>query len=300
VDWSVVIPVKRMGLAKTRLRGGLPGVPHHDLVLSLAADTVAAAVACRTVAAVLVVTDEPVVRRTVNRLGAEAVADLPDAGLNPALAFGADQATRRHPGAGVAALGADLPALRPEELADALFAAAAHPRAYVCDQERTGTVLLTVRPGSRLDPRFGLGSARTHRDSGAVELDGEWPSLRRDVDTAGDLATAIALGVGPRTAATLRRPAGDVRAAGSAGDGRSAAGIGGGTGAKVGAVQATVATYDPGTRTGTALLDDGREVAFDATAFDASPLRYLRLGQRIALQHDESGRIVRISLPTLP
>ncbi|HEX6077579.1 MAG TPA: cold-shock protein [Micromonosporaceae bacterium] len=66
------------------------------------------------------------------------------------------------------------------------------------------------------------------------------------------------------------------------------------------AVQATVATFDPATRTGTALLDDGREVTFDSVAFDASPLRYLRLGQRITLQHDQTGRLVRITLPTLP
>ncbi|MGH3713306.1 MAG: 2-phospho-L-lactate guanylyltransferase, partial [Micromonosporaceae bacterium] len=61
-QWSVVIPVKRLSQAKTRLRGALPGVPHDDLVLAIAADTVAAALACRAVAAVVVVTDEPVVR----------------------------------------------------------------------------------------------------------------------------------------------------------------------------------------------------------------------------------------------
>jgi len=207
VDWSVVIPVKRLNLAKTRLRGGLCGVPHEKLVLALAADTVAAALACRTVRAVLVVTDEPVVRDTVSRLGAEPVVDLPDSGLNPALAFGAAQAARRYPGAGVAALGADLPALRPEELAEALLGAAGHLRAYVCDQERTGTVLLAARPGHRLDPRFGPDSARSHRNSGAVELVGQWPSLRRDVDTPSDLQTVVSMGVGPHTAAALRPPA---------------------------------------------------------------------------------------------
>lgn len=65
-------------------------------------------------------------------------------------------------------------------------------------------------------------------------------------------------------------------------------------------MQATVATFDPASRSGTALLDDGREVTFDSAAFDASPLRYLRLGQRITLQHDDAGRVVRVTLPTLP
>lgn len=65
-------------------------------------------------------------------------------------------------------------------------------------------------------------------------------------------------------------------------------------------MQATVATFDTETRSGTALLDDGSEVSFGAAAFDASGLRYLRLGQRITLQRDPAGTIVRVTLPTLP
>ena len=63
-------------------------------------------------------------------------------------------------------------------------------------------------------------------------------------------------------------------------------------------MQGTVATYDPQTRCGTLLLDDGVEIAFPAAAFDASGLRLLRLGQRVRLEHDESGRLTRITLPT--
>ncbi|HEX5540951.1 MAG TPA: cold-shock protein [Micromonospora sp.] len=63
-------------------------------------------------------------------------------------------------------------------------------------------------------------------------------------------------------------------------------------------MQGTVATYDAQTRSGTLLLDDGTELAFPAAAFDASGLRLLRLGQRVRVEHDESGRMVRITLPT--
>ena len=45
-------------------------------------------------------------------------------------------------------------------------------------------------------------------------------------------------------------------------------------------VQATVRHFDPRTRTGDVLLDDGRALPFPAAAFDASGLRLLRLGQR--------------------
>ena len=65
-------------------------------------------------------------------------------------------------------------------------------------------------------------------------------------------------------------------------------------------MQGTVATFDPSTREGTVLLDDGRAVAFPASAFAASGLRLLRLGQRVRLDRGDDGAVVKITLPTLP
>ena len=197
-SWSVVVPAKRLGIAKTRLRPVTDGldVAHADLVLALLADTVAAAVACPLVAEVLVVTDDPAAAEVVRGLGARTVADVPDRGLNPALEHGARSVT----GLAVAALSSDLPALRPGELAAALTSAADHERAFVADAHGTGTTLLTA-VGSRLDPRFGPGSAEAHRASGASPLRGNWPGLLHDVDTDADLRAALALGAGPRTRA---------------------------------------------------------------------------------------------------
>jgi 2-phospho-L-lactate guanylyltransferase len=102
-------------------------------------------------------------------------------------------------------LTADLPALRPAELEAALRVAASVPgRAFVPDAPGTGTTLLAAPPGVSLDPRFGPESAARHLASRARRLEGDWPSLRRDVDTAADLAEAERLGLGPHTAA-LRR-----------------------------------------------------------------------------------------------
>ena len=203
-SWSVVVPAKRLALAKTRLRplppdlGGPAG--HDALVLALLADTVAAAVACAAVGEVVVVTDDPDADAVVRELGARTVPDAPDRGLNPALEHGARSAT----GTAVAALSSDLPALRPQELADALAAAGAVPRAFVADAPGTGTTLLTAA-GTPLRPLFGAGSAQAHRADGAVPLTGRWPGLVRDVDTADDLREALALGVGPHTAALAAR-----------------------------------------------------------------------------------------------
>jgi 2-phospho-L-lactate/phosphoenolpyruvate guanylyltransferase len=49
-------------------------------------------------------------------------------------------------------------------------------------------------------------------------------------------------------------------------------------------VHATVRSFDPVTRSGTVLLDDGVELPFDAAAFDAGGVRLLRVGQRVRLE----------------
>lgn len=65
-------------------------------------------------------------------------------------------------------------------------------------------------------------------------------------------------------------------------------------------MQGTVATFDEDTRAGTVLLDDGAELQFPAAAFDASGLRHLRLGQRVRIDHDQTGAVVKVTLPTFP
>jgi 2-phospho-L-lactate/phosphoenolpyruvate guanylyltransferase len=196
-----VVPVKRLGLAKSRLYAvGRPRPEHEELALSLALDTVAAALRAAEVARVVVVTDDPAAAAAVTALGAVVVPDEPDAGLNPALAHGALAAAALGPDDGVALLSADLPALRPEELGAALRAATGE-RAFVPDADGSGTTLLATAPGIPVRPRYGRGSAAAHRATGAVELAGDWPSLRHDVDTAADLRAAAGLGLGPATAA---------------------------------------------------------------------------------------------------
>lgn len=64
-------------------------------------------------------------------------------------------------------------------------------------------------------------------------------------------------------------------------------------------MQGTVSEFDETTRDGALLLDDGTRVEFDRAAFDASGLRLLRLGQRVHLDHDGTGRLVRITVPTM-
>lgn len=65
-------------------------------------------------------------------------------------------------------------------------------------------------------------------------------------------------------------------------------------------MQATVKAFDAGTRSGSVLLDDGTELAFDADAFAAGGLRLLRFGQRVRLAVTADGRVSAITLSTFP
>ena len=205
LTWSLVVPVKVLARAKSRLAAAAG--PHRPaLALAMAADTVAAALACPDVARVLAVTDDPQAAQALADLGALVVSDEPDQGLNPALRHGAAVAASRWPAAGIAALAADLPALRPAELGLGLRAAARWEHAFVPDAAGSGTTLYAARPGVEFRPRFGPRSAQQHRAAGAVELGlAGLASLRRDVDGPTDLRAASALGVGPRTAAVAAR-----------------------------------------------------------------------------------------------
>lgn len=190
---GLVIPVRGGVRGKSRLALE----PHHRAALAaaFALDTVVAARAAALVGDVVVVgaLPEPVA-------GVRVLAD-PGEGLLAAIAVGL--AALPSGGASAVLLG-DLPALRPEELDDALAAAGLHERAFVPDAEGSGTALIVARVGVPHVPAFGEGSAERHRAAGYVELALPAGSgLRRDVDTLEQLRTAASLALGPRTRALL-------------------------------------------------------------------------------------------------
>ncbi|WP_261675675.1 2-phospho-L-lactate guanylyltransferase [Streptomyces lusitanus] len=210
MQWTLVVPLKPLPQAKSRLADTADDGLRPGLALAFAQDTVAAALGCPAVRDVVVVTNDALAARELAALGAGTVPDLPRAGLNAALVHGATVVGAARRAASVAALNADLPALRPAELARVLDAAARFPRSFLADSAGLGTTLLAASRGRELRPQFGVGSRALHRASGAVELTLDAvDSVRQDVDTGRDLRAALALGVGPRTAAAAARlPAG--------------------------------------------------------------------------------------------
>jgi len=201
VGVGLIIAVKRLDAAKSRLAARFGTEVRAGVVLAMLIDTITAAQAVPAVGSITVVTPDPVVAAAVAGLGVVAVTDPTPSGhpdpLNNAIMAACGSTSD------IVVLQGDLPALRASELNGAMAAARRHPRSFVADRQGTGTSALFAF-GVPLQPRFGSDSARRHRESGAVELAGEWPGLRCDIDTPADLAAAHLLGLGAATAAAIR------------------------------------------------------------------------------------------------
>jgi len=203
IPFVVLVPVKPPARGKSRL-AGLPDDLRAALATAFARDTIAAAQAAEAVAEVMVVTDDHTFAAAVRETGCAVLPDGVTGSLNGSLVQAAAEAQRRWPSYAVAALCADLPALVPEELTQALGAVGTTP-AFVADHAGTGTTLYAVPPGQAFEPRFGRGSAQAHREAGATALPGGLVSLRLDVDDAGDLGRAMLVGVGVHTSLVVAR-----------------------------------------------------------------------------------------------
>jgi 2-phospho-L-lactate/phosphoenolpyruvate guanylyltransferase len=197
--YAVLVPVKRPSAAKTRL-GDLGDDARRDLAIAFAVDTVDAVLRCPLVGRVLVVTDDHVLARFLADRGADVLPDGTSDDLNATLVQAAAEMHRRDPQAALVALCADLPALRPEELAVALESSDPERMSFVPDLDGLGTTAVVAPDLDRFRPSFGHGSRRQHVDAGAFEIDRvDVPGLRRDVDDRRSLGEALALGVGART-----------------------------------------------------------------------------------------------------
>lgn len=194
LQFVVLVPVKAPALGKSRLR-----VPEHvrpGLATAFALDALHAARETPAVTEVVVVTADPGFTSRCTELG---IATLPDGdGLNASLVGAAAAVRSRLRDAVPVALCADLPCLRPDDLAEALAQVAGGGTWFVADADGTGTTMYAA-PYDAFEPRFGTGSRRAHTAAGAIEVVGELHSLRRDVDDEATLAEALRLGPGPFT-----------------------------------------------------------------------------------------------------
>lgn len=198
--WSLVMPVKHLDRAKTRLAP--QPQTRRRLALAFAADVVTAACGSPQVARVVVVTGDAVAAALLGRLGAVIVPEPEPGGLNEAIEAGRAFAAAAGPGDRIAAMTSDLPGLRENELT-ALLAGAPGDRCFVPDASGQGTTMLLSDEDGVLDPAFGPDSRRLHEAGGAKALEETGPTVRRDVDLPEDVAEVLRFGVGAHTAAAL-------------------------------------------------------------------------------------------------
>ncbi|OZG28650.1 2-phospho-L-lactate guanylyltransferase [Williamsia sp. 1138] len=206
---AVVIAVKRLDAAKTRLTPTIAADDRRALVLAMLTDTIAAARAAGLHQLVIVSPDSSVAAVALDA-GASTVVDDGEV-LNDAFALGIEHALTLWPGHRILVLQADLPAARPASLRAAVDHSAQHDRSYIPDHSGTGTTALFLnahQPGGADVLRFGPNSASEHRGRGAVDLTAgvdRWPDLRMDVDTVDDLLAAQDIGVGQATSLVVSR-----------------------------------------------------------------------------------------------
>jgi 2-phospho-L-lactate guanylyltransferase len=201
---AAVIALKPSAHAKSRLV--VPDPLRRRVAWTMALDTLYAL--CRALPHVLVVSDQPALEARLRHAGiaAEVISESGHIGMNSALSWGARTLHMQGFSSVLACVG-DLPALRPESVLRILDASQSHPRSFIADASGVGTTML-VAHDVELAPQFQGRSAAAHHASGAVSLSAEAigspiADARRDVDTEADLATAIALGVGPATDALI-------------------------------------------------------------------------------------------------
>ncbi|MCC6295765.1 MAG: 2-phospho-L-lactate guanylyltransferase [Pseudomonadales bacterium] len=203
----VLIPVKPLATAKTRLAEVLAPAERRALVLAMLDDVLDALAGVPGLAGVALVGGDAELARHLTGRQLRLLAE-PDPGLNAALrAASAELATV---GAGrLLILPADIPALD-RAAVESLLAIDGEPAvALVAASADGGTNALLLSPPGLLDPAFGPGSCARYRQAAAAlgvaprVLD--LPQVALDIDRPGDLLALESLAGAPRTRALLRR-----------------------------------------------------------------------------------------------
>ena len=215
-EWTIVVPVKALAGAKSRLAAAVTASRRRDLVVAMATDVVRACVSTPGVSTVRVVSPDPEVEALALQIGAEFVREpagesMAGRGdrssdhdtLNAALAVAFSDVCGP-----VGVVTADLPEITAAHLGRILAAASLHPHSIIADRSGEGTTMaFWTGPAEGRAPMFGARSADRHRvEGGAVTLHGEASPApaTRDIDTPVDLDDLSHRPVGEATAVVLR------------------------------------------------------------------------------------------------
>jgi 2-phospho-L-lactate guanylyltransferase len=205
--WAVV-PVKEIGRSKQRLNAALFTDERERLVRAMLRD-VLLALRASPLADVVVITRDAEVGALAKECGAQVLAERGEGDLNAALRQAATHLVSM--GApGLLVVPADVPAVRPEDIARLAEEHGVSPSVtLVADRRGVGTNALAASPPDVCPFLFGEDSFERHvaaaREAGIEPTILDTPGLRFDVDVENDLDEIATQSPGPETSDLLRR-----------------------------------------------------------------------------------------------
>ena len=183
-----LVPQKSLAIAKGRLSAVLSRAARAQLSLRLLQSVCRALGAVDAVKSVTVMTPDPDVQRHAACWGVQATMD-PRPDLNAALAV--LLAGLAGPDHGLLVVAADLPLLRPSDVAALIARGAPRNVVLAASKDGTGTNALLLPPGVAMAPAYGPGSLFAHRERarhlGLSLVEIRRPGLGFDIDTPEDL-----------------------------------------------------------------------------------------------------------------
>jgi 2-phospho-L-lactate guanylyltransferase len=191
----VVVPIKPLAEAKSRLAPLLDAGARRELVLDLLRHTLEVLAAVEGLAGVLVVSSDPVVIDTARLYGVDVLRESASPGLNASLTRAVRYLRARDVEA-LLVLPGDLPRLCPGNVTALVDACPAAPGLVVApDNAERGTNALLLNPLDLIPFSFGPNSFARHRalarTSGATVCVVRDPGLAFDLDRPEDLARGI-------------------------------------------------------------------------------------------------------------
>jgi len=205
-----LVPVKRLGTGKSRLRSVLAAEALEQLTLAMLDDVLDALRGAPGIGSAAVVTEDPRVAEAARRSGARAILRR-DEGLNASLDAAAS-VLAADGAAGLLVVLGDVPGISADDVSALLAAAAGEvgAAAALAPARDGGTTALLRRPHDAFASGFGRGSAERHRAlaraAGVPLHEVARPGLQQDLDRPADLEAFLA-GPGPaaHTRALLER-----------------------------------------------------------------------------------------------
>jgi 2-phospho-L-lactate guanylyltransferase len=204
--WAIV-PVKRLGEAKSSLGHVLRDEERRELVLSMLADVLEVIKATPSLAGSVVVSPDEEVLQAAKASGALVLLE-PGVGLNKAIELATHRAIAEGADA-VLVLPADLPLVRVSDLENIAAMARFQRDIVLAPSKDNGTNALLLKPPDVMSPRFGEESFIDHlseaRARGIVPRIYRSPFIAMDVDDVQDLMGLKVDELGAHTRAVIQK-----------------------------------------------------------------------------------------------